>query len=126
MSRAAPRARSIVCYDPRAFGGTFEEDPAVDITLQEVVVWGVLGLLAGSLAGALINQKKEGFGMVTNLVFGLIGAFIGGALFDFLKIDTGLGSITINLNHLVAAFVGAILVVVGAKIVEGQRSKKKD
>ncbi|MBL4845384.1 MAG: GlsB/YeaQ/YmgE family stress response membrane protein [Planctomycetes bacterium] len=78
---------------------------------REIAVWLVIGLLAGSLAGMLIKRNKGGFGAISNLLFGLVGAFIGGALFKAFDINTGLGDLTIDLDQLVAAFVGALLVV---------------
>lgn len=94
-----------------------------DISLSEAVVWLVMGLLAGSVAGAIVTREKQGFGLVVNLVFGLIGAFIGGALFDALDINVGLGQLTIDLNRLVAAIVGAVIVVFGATFLHKQRQK---
>jgi len=96
-----------------------------DISLSEAVVWIVMGLFAGSVAGAVVTREKKGFGLVVNLVFGLIGAFIGGALFDALDIDVGLGKLTIDLNRLVAAIVGAVIVVFGATFLHKQRQKDK-
>ena len=96
-----------------------------DISLSEAVVWLVMGLLVGSVAGAVVTREKKGFGLVVNLVFGLIGAFIGGALFDALDVDVGLGKLTIDLNRLVAAIVGAVIVVFGATFLHKQRQKDK-
>jgi uncharacterized membrane protein YeaQ/YmgE (transglycosylase-associated protein family) len=96
----------------------------MDLNLGEIVVWCVIGLLAGSVAGALIRGKKEGFGWQTNLVFGLIGAVVGGITFDKLDIHLGLGRITIDLNHLVAAMIGSVAVVLAASFLHGRREKK--
>lgn len=97
----------------------------MDMTIGEMVVWGIVGLLAGSLAGLIVQRKKEGFGWVTNLVYGLIGAFIGGALFDKLDIKLGLSKITIDLNLVAAAFCGSLIVVIGASIIESRRKNSK-
>ena len=95
----------------------------MDMTAGEMVVWAIIGLLAGSLAGLVVKRKKEGFGWVTNLIFGLIGAFIGGAAFDKLDINLGLSKITVDLNLVVAAFCGSLLVVVAASFIESRRNK---
>lgn len=94
----------------------------MDMTAGEMVVWAIVGLLAGSLAGLVVKRKKEGFGWVTNLIFGLIGAFVGGAAFDKLDINLGLSKITVDLNLVVAAFAGSLVVVVAATFIES-RSK---
>jgi uncharacterized membrane protein YeaQ/YmgE (transglycosylase-associated protein family) len=96
-----------------------------DITLGEAVVWVVIGLLAGSLAGMIATRQKDGFGKAWNLLFGLIGAFIGGAIFDALDINLGLGELTLDLNKLAAACVGAVIVVFGAVFLNSRRDKSK-
>ena len=95
----------------------------MDMSVGQLVTWGIIGLLAGSLAGLLVKRKREGFGWLTNLVFGLIGALVGGTIFDRLGINLGLEMITIDLNQIVAAFVGALLVIIVASFVESQRNK---
>jgi uncharacterized membrane protein YeaQ/YmgE (transglycosylase-associated protein family) len=80
------------------------------ITLGQFIAWIILGLLIGSLVGRLLKNRKRGFGLLGNLIIGLIGAVIGGILFDFL--DVGFGrDIALSLNDFVAAFVGALLFV---------------
>ena len=65
-----------------------------------VIAWVVVGLIAGFLAGRVM--EGGGYGLIGDLVVGLIGAMIGGFLFSyFVTGDFGLvGSIAI-------AFVGA-------------------
>ena len=74
-------------------------------TLVEVVVWIIVGMLAGSLTGLAVKRKREGFGRLVNLGIGMTGALIGGFLFDFLKIDLGMANISVSLQDIVAAFV---------------------
>ncbi len=80
------------------------------ITLGQLIAWIILGVLIGSLVGRLITKGRRGFGSVGNLVIGLVGAVIGGILFDFL--DVGFGrDVALSLNDFVAAFVGALIFV---------------
>jgi len=95
----------------------------IDIEMGELVVWLVLGVLAGSFAGALVTRKGAGFGLVTNLLFGLAGALVGGVLFDALDVELDLGSVTLQYDRLVAAFVGALIVIVVARFLESRRQK---
>ncbi len=82
----------------------------MDITLDEVIAWLIVGALAGSLAGMLVKRRKEGFGRLWNLVIGLIGALIGGLLFKVLGINLGLlAEVRITLQNLVAALVGSLV-----------------
>ncbi len=78
------------------------------ITLQQVVVWLVIGAIAGSLAGLMVKRSRQGFGRFANLGLGLVGALIGGAIFRVFNIDLGLGAISLSLEDIVAAFLGAI------------------
>ncbi len=97
----------------------------MDMTLGELSVWIVIGLVAGTLAGMIVNRSKEGFGFVNNLIFGLIGAFLGKVIFEKADINLGLGAVTISLDHVAAAFAGALLVVLGAKLINGRRESGK-
>lgn len=96
----------------------------LNMTAGEAVVMIVIGLIAGTLAGAVVTQNKQGFGGFLNLIFGLLGSFVGAALFRALDLNLGLGSLTLDLNQLAAACVGALLVVFGATFLHKQRQKK--
>lgn len=63
----------------------------------------LIGLVAGWLAGQIM--KGAGFGLVGNLVVGVIGAFLGGYLFGWLGIFPGAGLI----GSLITALVGALV-----------------
>ncbi len=77
--------------------------------LARIIVWIIVGALAGSLAGMLVTRTKEGFGRWINLGVGLVGALIGGVIFNILPFDFGLGEIKVSLKDLIAAFVGSLL-----------------
>ena len=81
----------------------------MNITWSEIVVWLIIGALAGSLAGIVVKQRRAGFGALSNIIIGLIGALIGGFIFKVFNINLGLGSIAINVEQLVAAFVGSLI-----------------
>ncbi len=96
------------------------------ISSGEVITWLIVGALAGTLAGMLVKRRKQGFGHLVNLGVGLIGALIGGFLFKILDIKLGvLGSITVNLQEVVAGVVGSLLflAVIGAAKMQWARRK---
>ena len=62
----------------------------------------IIGVIAGWLSGKLM--RGHGFGLVGDLVVGILGALIGGFIFRFLGI-TSFGLI----GSLVSATVGAIV-----------------
>jgi uncharacterized membrane protein YeaQ/YmgE (transglycosylase-associated protein family) len=65
----------------------------------------IIGLVAGWLAGKLM--KGKGFGVVGDIIIGVIGALIGGFLFRTLGISAGGGLI----GSLVVATIGAVILV---------------
>ena len=77
--------------------------------LSKLVVWLIVGALAGSFTGMLVKRKAGGFGRLTNLGLGLVGAVVGGSLFNLLGIDLGLGDFSVSFQDLVAAIAGSIL-----------------
>jgi uncharacterized membrane protein YeaQ/YmgE (transglycosylase-associated protein family) len=79
------------------------------MTLEQLVVWLIIGALAGSLASMVVTGSRRGYGPATNILIGLVGAVIGGYVFDKLDVDLGLGSLTISFEEVVAAFVGSLI-----------------
>ena len=79
------------------------------LSLGEFLVWLIVGALAGSLAGRVVNLKKEGFGTWINIGVGMVGALLGGFLFNLFKIDLGLGELKVSFEDLIAAFVGSLM-----------------
>jgi uncharacterized membrane protein YeaQ/YmgE (transglycosylase-associated protein family) len=51
------------------------------LSVNQFVVWIIVGLLAGSLVGLIIKGERKGFGLMGNLALGLVGALVGGFLF---------------------------------------------
>ena len=93
----------------------------MDITIGEIVIWVIVGALAGSFTGAIFSRKKEGFGKWGNLVVGMIGALIGGVIFDGLGIDLGLGDVKITFEDLISALVGSALLLLVIRMLRGKR-----
>jgi uncharacterized membrane protein YeaQ/YmgE (transglycosylase-associated protein family) len=89
----------------------FEHTPeGVMPSVNQFIVWIIVGLLGGSFAGLIIKRERKGFGIVRNLGVGLVGALIGGLLFRLLGLFPGLATIAISLRDVVAAVVGSLLV----------------
>ena len=83
-----------------------------DLTLGSVIWWIVVGLIAGALAGFVM--RGGGYGIVGDIIVGIIGAFIGGWIFSLFGIGTGglIGSI-------IVAFVGACILIAIGRMVRG-------
>jgi uncharacterized membrane protein YeaQ/YmgE (transglycosylase-associated protein family) len=79
------------------------------ITLSQLIVWLIIGLIGGTLVGMLVRGQREGFGWWSNLGIGLVGALVGGIIFRLFNILPGLESISISLRDVVSAVAGAML-----------------
>ena len=78
----------------------------------KIIVWLIIGALAGTLAGRLVTFSKEGLGKWANVGIGMLGAVVGGYLFGLFGIDFGLGDLKITFEDLIAAFIGSLLCIV--------------
>jgi uncharacterized membrane protein YeaQ/YmgE (transglycosylase-associated protein family) len=77
----------------------------VNLSASTVLWWLVVGLVAGFLASRVM--RGGGYGLIGDIVVGLIGAFIGGWLVDFL----GLGGSSSLIVSIVIAFIGACILI---------------
>jgi uncharacterized membrane protein YeaQ/YmgE (transglycosylase-associated protein family) len=82
----------------------------MSISLAQIIVWAIVGLIAGSLVGFVVKGDRKGFGLWSNLDIGLAGALIGGLLFRLLDLFPGLDQVTISLRDVTAAVIGSLLV----------------
>ncbi len=73
------------------------------------VSWVVVGLLAGWLAGFVM--KGGGYGLIGDMVLGLVGSVVGGWIFRALGVSAGGGLVPTVL----VAFVGAVIVIVAQR-----------
>jgi uncharacterized membrane protein YeaQ/YmgE (transglycosylase-associated protein family) len=94
----------------------------MQITWGLIVVWLIVGALAGSLAGMVVKRSKEGFGRVANIGIGLVGALVGGFFFKIFNINLGLRNIVVSFEDLVEAFLGSLLFLLGLWLVRKYRT----
>lgn len=66
------------------------------------IAWIVLGLIAGFIASKLVN--KTGEGLVMDIILGIVGAVVGGWLFQMFGMP---GVSGVNLYSLLVAVIGA-------------------
>ena len=93
--------------------------------LGKIVVWLIVGAIAGTIAGRLVTFSKEGFGRWMNLGVGMLGAVVGGFLFGLLNIDLGFGEIRITFEDLISAFAGSLLCIVAWWLIRKSTARKK-
>ena len=74
---------------------------------MSILAWMVLGLIAGFIGSKIVNRTGEGF--VLDIVLGIIGAVVGGYLFNMFGAT---GVTGVNIYSLCVAVIGAILVLI--------------
>ena len=78
------------------------------MSLTSLILFMVIGATAGWIAGLIM--KGKGSGLLMNMIIGIIGAFIGGWLFNFIGLSAhGL------LGSLATAVFGAVILLFIAK-----------
>jgi len=80
---------------------------------MSILGWIVLGAIAGWLASVLTRRNRR-MGWLANIIVGIIGAGIGGAVFHLFG---GTGVTGFNLPSLGVAFVGAFILLVVVNLV---------
>lgn len=82
----------------------------MSISLSQLIVWLIIGAIAGYIAGLVIRGRRQF--LVVNIAVGLIGALIGGVIFNALKINPDLGQLVFTGRDFVAALVGAVILLI--------------
>ncbi len=81
-----------------------------------LIAWLVVGLIAGWLAGQFM--RGGGFGIIGDIVVGIIGAFIGGLIFSLLLPGSSVGLI----GSIIVAVIGAVILIAVLRLVTGNRT----
>jgi uncharacterized membrane protein YeaQ/YmgE (transglycosylase-associated protein family) len=81
-----------------------------------ILTWLVLGLIAGFIASKIVNHT--GSGVIMDIVLGVVGAFVGGFLFNMFG-HTGVTGF--NIYSALVAIVGAVVVLFLYHAVAGRR-----
>jgi uncharacterized membrane protein YeaQ/YmgE (transglycosylase-associated protein family) len=86
---------------------------------MSILSWIVVGLIAGFLAGQVM--RGGGYGLIGDIIVGVIGGLLGGWVgTTLLHIDAGVSGI--NLESILVAFAGAVLLIFILRLVGGRRS----
>jgi uncharacterized membrane protein YeaQ/YmgE (transglycosylase-associated protein family) len=82
---------------------------------ESLLVIVVVGIVAGWLAGQIV--RGGGFGLIGDLIVGVLGAFIGDWLLPRLNIHLGVGTVALIIN----ATIGAIVLLILLRVLAGNR-----
>jgi uncharacterized membrane protein YeaQ/YmgE (transglycosylase-associated protein family) len=85
---------------------------AMNMNAQQLVIWAVIGIIAGWLASVVVGG---GGGLLRYLITGLIGAFVGGFVFNAAGWKLNLGNEWVD--QIVVAAIGAIIIVILARLI---------
>ena len=83
---------------------------------MSIIAWIVFGLITGFIASKLVD--KSGKGVVVDVILGVVGAFVGGFLFNVMG---EYGVTGFNLWSMFVAVIGAVVVLAGYHAVTHQR-----
>jgi uncharacterized membrane protein YeaQ/YmgE (transglycosylase-associated protein family) len=81
------------------------------VPVETIVIWLIVGAVAGYLAGLVV--KGGGFGLLGDIVVGIIGAFVGGWLLPRLGIHLGVGIVSI----IAGATLGAVVLLLVLRLI---------
>jgi len=85
--------------------------------LQTLIIWLVVGIVAGWLAGVIV--KGYGLGLVGNLVVGIIGAFLAGWLLPRLGVSFSL--VNPLVTSIAYATIGAVVLLLQVGLIRRAR-----
>jgi uncharacterized membrane protein YeaQ/YmgE (transglycosylase-associated protein family) len=91
-------------------GGRVLEGIVIMLATNSLLVILVVGLIAGWLAGQIM--RGSGFGLIGDLIIGIIGAFIGTWLWEMLHLPT-IGNFWINAIVISTAGALVLLLIIG-------------
>jgi uncharacterized membrane protein YeaQ/YmgE (transglycosylase-associated protein family) len=83
---------------------------------MSILAWLVVGLIAGFIASKIINKRGEG--VLMDIVLGVVGAIVGGFIFNFFGHT---GATGINLYSIFVSVIGAVVVLIAYHAVVGRR-----
>lgn len=84
---------------------------------MSIIAWLILGLIAGFIASKIVNRQGEG--VLLDMVLGIVGALVGGFLFNAFG---AVGVTGFNLYSMLVAVIGAIVVLVIYHAIVGRRT----
>lgn len=82
---------------------------------QNILVWLLVGAIAGWLAGKVV--RGGGFGLLGDIAVGIVGSMIAGYLLPRLHISLGIGFF----RAVIDAFIGAVILLVVLRVLTGKR-----
>jgi uncharacterized membrane protein YeaQ/YmgE (transglycosylase-associated protein family) len=83
---------------------------------MDLLTWIIVGLVAGVLASLVMGGT--GYGIIGDIIIGIVGAFVGGWLFRSLGVTSPMGGLA---GVIFVAFVGAVVLIFILRLIRGGR-----
>ena len=83
---------------------------------MDLLTWLIVGLVAGVLASLLMGGT--GYGLIGDIIIGIVGAFVGGWLFSALGVASPIGGLA---GTIFVAFIGAVVLLFILRLIRGGR-----
>ncbi len=81
---------------------------------MDLLTWLIVGLIAGVLASLVMGGT--GYGIIGDIIIGIVGAFIGGWIFDALAVESPFGGLA---GTIFVAFIGAVVLLFVLRLIRG-------
>lgn len=91
------------------------------LTFGDVIGWIIIGLIAGWLASMIMG--RGGYGIVGDIVVGLVGALIGGFLANLFNFGRLNANDPISWGSLVLSLIGAIVLIAALRALSGGKTR---
>lgn len=88
---------------------------------MSLIAWLVVGAIAGWLASLVMKTNREQ-GLIMDIIVGIVGAFIGGFVFNALGIGGPAPVDGINIGSILVAFIGAVILLAILRAVSGRNA----
>jgi uncharacterized membrane protein YeaQ/YmgE (transglycosylase-associated protein family) len=86
---------------------------------MDLLTWCIVGLVAGVLASLVMGGT--GFGIIGDIIIGIVGAFVGGWIFRSLGVTSPMGGLA---GVIFVAFIGAMVLIFLLRVIRGGRSRR--
>ncbi|HKO14879.1 MAG TPA: GlsB/YeaQ/YmgE family stress response membrane protein [Gemmatimonadaceae bacterium] len=80
-----------------------------------ILTWLIVGLVAGVLASLVMGGS--GYGIIGDIVIGIVGAFVGGWIFSALHTASPFGGLA---GVIFVAFIGAVVLLFLLRLIRGR------
>ncbi len=87
---------------------------------MDILTWLIVGLIAGVLASLVMGGT--GYGIVGDIIIGIVGAFVGGWIFDALEVSTPFGGLP---GTIFVAFIGAVVLLFVLRLIRGTTYRRR-